>query len=157
MKTGKVKSTRFKDLRSRKLNLQLPPSSYQYDSISNCATAALSILTQLTPKYVQSKCLYPGKKGWYNDDMVKFLQERNYKVVEVTRNSVTNVYWEDHPLTNDHCLLVVSWMNTEEASALVIHKGKAWHNLRNEHNMSHLYFLNKPTVSVFIIQHPKWM
>ena len=155
MKTGSVKTTNFDNLKSKKLKLVLPKNSSQYDTISNCATAAISLITGLSPRYIQRYCKYPAKNGWYIDDMVEFIRGKGYKVVEVTKNSVTNVFWKSHPLTSDHCLLVISRMNTEEFSALVIHKGKTWHNLLIEPS-SNLFFLNKPTLNVYIIQHLKW-
>lgn len=155
MKTGHIKTTNFDQLESKKLRLELPVEWRQYRTISNCATAALSLLTGLSPNYVQSLCKYPGKNGWYIEDMVTFLDKRGYSVTEVTRKSVTNVYWQTHPLNKKHCLLVVSWMNTEETSALVLHNNKSWHNL-NQERTSPMYFLNKPTHSVYIIQHPSW-
>lgn len=155
MKDGSIKITLFDDLRSPRLNLKEPKLSYQYHDLSNCGTAALSLLTGLSPNFVQSKCTYPGKDGWAVSKMVQFLKQRNFKVIEVTKNSVTNVYWENRPIRTDHCLLVISHMNTTEASALVMHKGVTWHNLRTE-DMDDLFFINKPTQNVYIVQHPKW-
>lgn len=155
MKEGINKELSFKRYESRRLNLKLPTKFSQYNSICNCGTAALSLLTGMEPNYVQDKCTYESGDGWYSEEMVKFLRNRKFKVVEVTKHNVTKVYWKDYPLTNNHCLLIISQMDSHECSAVVVHKNKLWHNMK-ETNLSPIFFLNKPTIDVYIVSHSKW-
>lgn len=155
MKEGINTHIKFHKYESPYLKLKQPKNSYQYKNISNCGTAALSLLTGLTPNYVQSKCTYDPGDGWYGDDMVKFLRNRGYYVVEVTKKNVTNTDWKDYPLTPNHCLLIITTVEKEECSAIVVHKNKLWHNLKTE-DFTPLFFLNKPTVQVYIVSHNRW-
>lgn len=153
MKTGTITATTFDKLASP--NLALKPKRRDYDECSNCGSAALSTITGLSVKFVHSMCKDPDGIFWHFDDIVKFLKKRNYTVVEVTKNSVTNVFWRERPLTPNHCLLMFLKMDTEWYSAFVMHKNICWHNFEKE-KVDNLFLINKPTDRVYIVHHKKW-
>lgn len=153
MKEGKRKEVKFNELQSPRLVLN-PKHKSQYETICNCGTAALSIMTGLSVNYLQKLC--KNRSYWYIEDMLKLLRKRKYKVVEVTRKNVLyNREWYHDRVNSQHCVLMFLKMDEKEYSAFVMHRNVTWHNFRQE-VVDSLYMLNRPIEEVYIIHHPKW-
>ena len=156
MKEGYAKNIDFRRLTAPKLRLVASRQQRrEYATISNCGTAALSLITGISPIEIQSHCPMEDKEGWCADQMERFLKKAGYTVKELTRRTVNNVWWTLRPITDDHVLLMVVRVNLDEYSAAVVHRGELWHNMYKE-RLNGLYFLNKPTETVLLVHHPSW-
>jgi len=133
------------------LNLSVPNTNLD---CASCGTAALSLITGISPKNVEKYCP-DAWKGWYTSRVIKFLRMKGYKVIEVTKNSVTNTYWQMMPIGYQHCLIVTAHTNQDDASMFVLHKGNIWHNFHKNRDNA-LLFINKPTQDVLLVWHKKW-
>jgi len=119
-----------------------------------CASACLSMLTNIHPLYIDIKCKN-AFKGFRTFEVIKFLKEKGFTVIELSKQAVLNTEWFDTPIKSDHCLLVNCSSTNEENSMVVVHKGEVWHNFEKEKNPG-LYFINKPTQDVLLVFHKKW-
>jgi hypothetical protein len=119
---------------------------------TTCGTPILAILTGLSFKYIERQKF---GKHWTDRSIVKFLRARNFEIVELTRNNVTNVYWETFPINEHHVILLNIEMDAREASWFLLHDDVLYHNLYKMPFNSY-FFLNKPIQSAFILNHPKW-
>src|ERR1035437_4056135 len=150
MSEGGVKYQNIHRLASSELVLNSKP--YRGIETHDCGTAALCLITGISPDYINSLSRCRGKKSWYFDDMVEFLRKRKFDVVELTKKSVTNVPWTFEPVTRNHCLLMFLKMDKKEYSAFVMHKGVGYHNMHRQ-KIDGLFLMNKPTEHVFIVSH----
>src|ERR1035437_1746447 len=142
MREGITKYQPINNLASPKLVLDVKP--YRTLDTHDCGTAALCLLTGMSPNYINSLSRCRDKTAWYFDDMIAFLKKRKYDVVELTRRSVTNVHWESEPVTANHCLLMFLKMNKTDYSAFIMHKGVGYHNMHRQ-KIDGLFLMNKPT------------
>ena len=156
MTEGRRNNIDFARLESPWLSIKPKKLSFtEYDNIPNCGTSAISLLTGLSMRFVDSfNPIGFGIKYWYFCDIIKFLKSRGFITIEVTKRSVTNSFWCDTPITQNHCVLMLLKMDADEYSVYVMHKGIIWHNFSRE-KIDALYLLNKPTEQVYVVQHPK--
>lgn len=153
MQEGRKREINWEDWTAPKLYIN--PTKVDTLNYISCGSTALSLLTQLPLKQVESYNPNP-KRGWSTTRAIRFLRNKGYKTLEVTKMSVTNTYWFKTPLKPDHCLLLNVRLDVKENSMMVCHKNVLWHNFETIDELSNLYFLNKPTQDVIIITHPKW-
>lgn len=117
-----------------------------------CGTPILAILTGLSFRTIES---HKPNKHWTDSSITKFLRNNGFDVVEVTRNNVTNVYWEQFPINERHVILLNIEMDAHEASWFLLHDNILYHNLYKM-PFNGYFFLNKPIQSAFILNHQKW-
>ena len=134
----------------------------------SCGTNALQMLTGLRGKFIESKRPKTPQKhlrGYWTDHAVKnFLRPRGFKIGTVTKRNVTSVHkqgwfsWCDWnaPLGDQHVLLCGLLMQEHEASWVIIHNRKTYHNMEIE-DLNPLLLFNRPSNNVYLLWHPKWM
>lgn len=129
------------------------------DEYETCGTSALATLTGLTPKFL-NKCRPKSSLHWTDRSIQSFLSKRNFHLQQVTKYSVTHlspngVEFERMPINPLHVLLCNSLCCKNEASWFIVHAGIMFHNFE-QFELNPLFFVNKPTQSVWIVKHPKW-
>jgi len=123
---------------------------------STCGTPTLSLITGISCRTVE-KYKPIKRKHWSNVSFKRFLINRNYTIIEVTKRNITKVnYWEFYPLKPDHLIILNLEMDEKEASWFLLHKNNLYHNKFREDNFNSLFFLNKPPQNVFLVYHKKW-
>lgn len=120
----------------------------------SCGSASLSLITGLSPGVIERSCPNP-KIGWFTTRAVKFLKEKGYSVIELSKENILNAGWPAYPLNENHCLLMNVRVDSMENSMFVVHKGKVWHHY-DPTTLDGLFFLNKPTQDVLLVYHKKW-
>ena len=154
MKKGKIEKIDWNKYKAPDLNLRLP-NKKDLDCIS-CGSISLSILTGLSPKFIEKYCPNP-KHGWYTSRIKKFLLSRGYTVLDVTKRNVTNTVFFNYPVTSEHCLLLLMKVDKDDYSTFIAHKNSLWHNFDDwSEDYNPLLFINKPVEDVMVIWHPKW-
>lgn len=119
-----------------------------------CASSALGIITGIHPKTIEKK-FKKIEKGVSTATTIRFLRKKGYKVIELTKQDVLKVYWEQFPINERHLLLINGSVDSESNSMFVLHGGRVWHNYDVMDN-SALFFINKPTQDVLLVSHKKW-
>ncbi len=150
----KKKGVDWKGYESPKLNLK-DRKAFGWDSYISCGSAALSLITGLSPTTVEKSCPHP-KTGWYTSRVIKFLRAKGYTVIEISKKDVLNSYCLDFPINKNHCLLMNVRMDNKENTMFVTHKGKLWHHYECEPYFNNLFFINKPTQDVLLIFKKDW-
>ena len=106
MREGIIKKVDFDTLASPDLNIVPNANAKRYylgTEGSNCSTGAISLLTGLSIQFIDSLNPGPSNDYWYIEDVVKFLRQRDFKVVEVTKRNVTNIdSWKDGHISANH-------------------------------------------------------
>lgn len=121
----------------------------------SCGSAALGLITGINPKTVEKSCPNP-RSGWYTTRVIKYLRNKGYTVIELSKEDVLKNKWYQFSLNEKHCLLLNVRMDSEDNSMFVVHRGNMWHNYEKETDYNPLFFLNKPTQDVLLICHKKW-
>ena len=133
-----------------------------------CGTHMLQTVTGFKSKYIEDRRPNAPQlhlRGYWTDHAVKnFLQSRGFKFGTVTKKNVTSVRrqgwfgWSDWnaPLGNQHVLLCGLLMAEYEASWVIIHNRKTYHNMQVE-DLNPLLLFNRPSDCVYLLWHPKWM
>ncbi len=158
MQEGKIPKKRMLWHRFESPKLNLEKNKYaacDRKDYKSCGTAILSLLTDISPKSVEKHCPNP-KKGWYTSRIIKFLEEKGYTVVEISKNNVLSNCQYNPSLNRDHCLLINARVDDEENSLYLLHKDQVWHHFDVQANSDPLFFFNKPTQDVLLVYHPKW-
>lgn len=161
MKDGNYKlDFDWRGIESPNLNLLKLQKKHCLDEYKTCGTGAISLLTGLHPKYIEQK-LPTGRKHWSDTSLCRFLQKRGYKTTQLTKRLVTSfsskcIYiYLPYNIKENHCLLLNSLVCENEASFFVIHKNSIYHNFA-KYDVSPLFWVNRPTQSIFIVSHEKW-
>ncbi len=123
---------------------------------TTCGSPIIAAVTGHLASNIEKHC--PNiRRGWSTKALTKYLTSNGYTVVQVTKNSVTNVsYWESQPLNPNHLLLINASVSTKAASWFLLHKNTLRHNDYIEESFNPLYFFNKPTQDVLLVWHQKW-
>jgi hypothetical protein len=126
---------------------------------SSCGSAALSVITGLNPGRVE-KLLPMRRKDWTDNAAIGLLRKRGFSVRQLSKLGVTNLSpqgtsFESMPIDLDHVLLCNCLCCYHEASWFIVHQGVIFHCF--EAQMLHpLFFVNKPSQSVWLVKHRKW-
>ena len=145
---------------SPNLDLGINCKKFSINDYETCGTGAISLITGLTPKYIE-KHIPKSQKHWSDLGICKFLNKRGYKTAQLTKNLVTSIksYFSYSYLpwriTNNHCLLLNSLVCENEASYFVAHKGILYHNF-HETELNPLFWINRPTQTAFVVFCDKW-
>lgn len=123
--------------------------SYSFFSSNGCGASALAVLTGENPKSMKSR------PDWDKQFMARHLRKRGFKVKELTRFGVTNRQFAEYPIDGKHVILACCKFNETEASWVVVHRNKLYHNFEKS-KLRPYEFLNHPIISAFIVMHPKW-
>jgi len=148
------KITSLEKYEAPKLDLE-KRKRYSVMEYTSCGSAALSLITGIRPSTVERFCPNP-RVGWYTSRAIKYLKEKGYTVLELSKEDVLKGHWSTFPLNQRHCLLMSVRMNNEENSMFVLHNGILWHNFESEPYYNGLFFLNKPTQDVLLIFKKSW-
>jgi len=116
-------------------------------SYSTCGSSALSMITGENPQAIE-KVL--KTRHWGTVAFKNFLKKWGFQIQNITVNSVTNVYWERTPLNKEHLIVLNCHMDTRQASWLVTHKGKLYHNFETQPFYG-LFLINKPIQDCFLV------
>ncbi len=142
----------FYEFKAPGLDLQKNNKHTQED-YKTCGSGALSLITGIHVKKVEKDC--PNtKKGWFTTRAIKFLRDKGYTVVELSKHNVLNTLgcWN---ITQEHCLIINACVDKVDNSMFVIHKDRIWHNFQ-ESAIEPLFFINNPTQDVLLVFHKKW-
>ena len=125
-----------------------------------CGSSALSLITGLRPKNIE-KQLPPRAKHWSDRAAIQFLRKYHFHVCQVTKCGVTNTdplsaAW-DTPgdIDHTHVLLCNNLVCRDEASWFVITGNVQFHNFETR-ELSPLFFVNRPSQSMYLVWHKKW-
>lgn len=129
--------------------------TFHYSPYISCGSASLSLLTRVKPEKVEKSCPNP-RKGWFTSRVVKYLRDKGYTVIELSKEDLLKTNWTDFPINNNHCLMMNIRMDEKENSMFILHKGQLWHHYDSEPYFNNLFFINKPTQDVLLIFHKKW-
>lgn len=151
MINGKVKEIAWNKYTSPNFEV----SKIKSNRWSSCGSPIISLITGVDPMYVE-RCCPNSKRGWSTRALTGYLTKKHYTVIQVTKNSVNNVYWQHYPLNPNHLLVINSSVDLKEASWFLLHKEQLWHNDYRQKFFNSLFFLNKPTQDVLLVWHPKW-
>ncbi len=122
---------------------------------NSCGTITLSLLTDLTTSYIDRFC--PEYQYWSNKRLTKFLTDRGYEVIPLSKRLVTTVkYHEQQRIESGHVLVIAAEVDHNSASWFILHNNILWHNDYVVEDFGPLFFLNKPTVYVNLVWHKKW-
>ena len=103
---------------------------------------------------------YPnGKFGKLMTDrnMVGSLRHVGLEVIPLSVCSVTNRPSLMNLVVEDHVLLISQMFRKNEGSWCVLHKGRIYHNRKDETEFFHpLEFINRPILSAYIIWKKEW-
>lgn len=127
---------------------------YSSDHYKSCASAALSLLTNLSIKTVEKFC---SDTTWSTSMIVKFLKSKGYVVIEISKGGILSHKCDGgQPLTQNHCLLINANSDSEENSLYIMHMNKVYHHFHLAAEKDPLFFFNKPTQDVLLVYHKKW-
>lgn len=144
----------WKEYESKNLHLEDRKPSI-WNSYISCGSAALGLVTGISAKTVEKSCPNP-KVGWYTRRVIKYLREKGFTVIEISKKDVLKSYCLDFPINDKHCLLMNVRMEGEENTMFVVHKGKLWHHYECEPYFNNLFFINKPTQDVLLVFKKGW-
>jgi hypothetical protein len=147
MVLGKLKKVNWSAFSSPDFN----PNVYGGHNFRTCGSSLLSMITN-TPSAIVEKKL--RTRHWSATAIKNYLKSKGWAAVEITVNSVTNGHWEDFPISEDHIVVLSLHMDAKEASWLLAHKGRLYHNF-NEEPFTGTYLLNKPIQECFIVYRHK--
>lgn len=89
--------------------------------------------------------------------MVDSLIEEGLDVIPLSVCSVTNRPNLGNLVTEKHVLLISQMFRKNEGSWCVLHKGKIYHNRKDETEFFHsLEFINRPILSAYVIWKKEW-
>jgi hypothetical protein len=156
MNTGKIEQINWQSFYVYDFYPEVNVSFYNHyknrEQWTTCGTPILAILTGLSFKYIEKQ---KPNKHWTDRSITQFLKNRGFDIVELTKNNVTNVYWEQFPINERHVILLNIEMDALEASWFLLHDNILYHNLYKM-SFNSYFFLNKPIQSAFILNHGKW-
>jgi len=161
MKEGRItkKATDWSDMKAYGLEIEeskffKPDVDYSSNHYNSCASAALSLLTNIPVKKVEK---YYSKEGWPTSKIIGFLKSKGYVVVEVSKAGVlSHRYFGENPLSKYHCLLINANADAVENSLFIMHRNKVYHHFHLQTEDDPLFFFNKPTQDVLLVYHKKW-
>ncbi len=150
MITGRLERIDFKKYESPYFDPYLK-NDYNWKT---CGSSCISTICGIKAGTIE-KYLPKNQKDWSNRALVNFLLNKNYTVIQITRRNITNTYWENEPLTPNHVLICNLELDRFEASWLVSHNLRIWHNFVEE-DFTPLTFVRKPIQNIFLVWHKKW-
>jgi hypothetical protein len=125
-----------------------------------CGVYALSIITGLTPRYIDK---FTPKKGWWGDaEMLRFLKSRGCQAYEISHASVhrpkreqmfENIYQRN--INHLNVLLISQHMLPTEGSWAVVHNNSYYHGHERE-LFTGYELLTNPFWTGYVLWHPKW-
>lgn len=151
---SKKKGINWKEFEVPKLHLK-NRKTFDWNSYISCGSAALSLITGISTKTIEKSCPNPSV-GWYTSRVIKYLKEKGFTVIELSKKDVLNSYCLDFPINKNHCLLMNVRMDNSDNTMFVVHKGKLWHHYECEPYFNNLFFINKPTQDVLLIFKKDW-
>lgn len=131
-----------------------------YDIWCNtCGTAALSTLTGINPVIVESK-LPKSNFNWTDKTLITYLKQLKYNTIQLTKYGVTCLPTDLSsamlmPINNKHVLICNCLVCRDEASWFIVHNNFIWHNLECV-PLTPLFFINKPSQSIWLVGHKNW-
>lgn len=142
-----------------KLNLLVRSQNLITCFFRSCGSSALSILIN-KPARIIDKEFPKTARNWNDRNITAYLRNLNYTVLPITKNGITSLNpngneYMSFPLNRNHCLLLNCLVCKHEASYFVWHKDFVYHNFRPQ-RVDNLFFINKPTQTVFLIWHSSW-
>lgn len=148
----------FKQLQTTKFRPRRPHPLET--SKGTCGVYALSIITGLTPRYIDR---FTPKKGWWGDtDMLKFLKSRGVSAYPINHRAVhrpkreqpfANIY--ERNINHLNVLLISQHMLPTEGSWAVVHNNSYYHG--HEREMFTGYeLLTNPFWTGYVLWHPSW-
>lgn len=117
--------------------------------VNGCGSTVLSLLSGVNP------LAFPERKDWNRKYVISFLKERGFKIAQLTAKNVTNVKEVTYPIGPHHVILARIKYIKNEASWVVIHNNKLYHNFEISDFRSY-EFVNHPVLSMYLIKHPSW-
>jgi len=135
-------------------------SKFRWSQYNTCGTGALSVLTGISPSSIDKHIPKSNKEQhWSDKSIVKFLKDRHYTVVQISKCGITNLNpdfeWREMPLNKNHVLLCGLLMCKNEGSWWVINNNHSFHNF-DVQPLDPLLFCNKPSDNIYLISKPSW-
>ena len=118
-----------------------------------CGAYALAMLTHApTCEFrVQNK-----RRSHYSDRfMVKTLRERGYTVRPLKWKELNSDAYIGSPIDERHVILYSQIMCKREASWMILHDNRSYHNFDVRTPMLHSFFA-KPVLTAYVVFHPSW-
>lgn len=119
------------------------------DAESGCGAAALALLTGISPRCI---AMQNGSAHFSDRFMVLFLRRHGYAVQPLT---LCNVSTSETEIDLGHVVLLSQLYRRNEATWGVVFSGIYYHNFCL-YRLNGLSFLNKPTLSAYLISHSSW-
>lgn len=125
-------------------------------SLSGCGANALALLTGIPPSHIRNTNRQ-RPNHWKDTFMVKFLKERGFKVIHLTKCEVTNTKGDyvNATITNNHVLLMSQLMGKDTASWTVVHNELLYHNFETV-SFKGYNMVNTPSLTIYVVFHPQW-
>lgn len=87
--------------------------------------------------------------------MVNFLRSKGFRVAKLTFKNITNCKEVSYPIGGSHVVLARIKFIKNEASWVVIHNGKIYHNFEIS-DFKGYELINHPVMSMYLIKHRSW-
>ena len=146
MVIGKPKKVNWHNFASPNFKPSTRHAGYYFNT---CGSSLLSTIVDLPPNLIEKK-LPKRTQHWSATAIKNYLKRAGWGAVDITVNSVTNGHWEEFPIRDEHIVVLALHMDAKEASWLLAHKGRLYHNF-GEEPFTGTYLLNKPIQECFIV------
>ncbi len=114
-----------------------------------CGACALALITGTPPEDIASR----KRSRHYSDGfMLSYLRERGFRT---TRLTLCNISTAISRVGSAHVLLLSQLFRENEGTWVVLFDGTCYHNFM-QYSLEALTFLNKPILSAYVLQHPRW-
>jgi hypothetical protein len=132
------------------------PHLFFDDEHGGCGANTLALLTGIPPLRIRNTNR-KNSGDWKDSFMAKFLKKQGFRVIPLTKCDVSadSCGFTNNNIKDTHVLMISQLLGKNIASWSVVHNSLWYHNFQTC-SFNSLNLVNNPTLTCYLICHPKW-